>query len=491
MRISLDRESGLPVYRQIAAAIRAEITQGRLEAGDRLPAIRELARALGVNRDTVALAYEGLAGEGVLESTVGRGTFVAGVPEPQAVAVPAPRISPLVERLLDFERARPRFGDTADAVPMHALIPEPALYPADGFRRALNRALVEGGPDLLLYGSPQGHPRLRAVMAERLGRAGIEVSADELVLCHGASQGISLAIRLFAAPGDAVAVEEPTYQNVLGTLIALGLRPVPVPMSEEGPDLAALERVLAQPEVKLFYTIPTFHNPMGVTTSVRHRRALLALAARTGTPLIEDAFEMDLFDARPIPPLAALDRAGLVVHLFSFSKSLFPGARIGSILARGRSVEALLALKRASDLSDAMPLQAAMAEFLEGGGYDRHLTSLRRVLAGRRKALQIALEEHLPEGSRWTRPDGGYQTWVELPEGIDTADLLTDAAREGVLFAPGYQFHCDGRPSRALRLTVAMVDEEAIRHGVATLGRLAHQRLRAAPHLSDAAGIHV
>src|SRR5690606_26258505 len=187
--------------------------------------------------------------------------------------------------------------------------------------------------------------------------------------------------RTFAAPGDVVAVEEPTYHNVLAALAALGLRAAPVPMRDGAPDLAVLERVLERPEVKLFYTMPTFHNPLGTTTPLAHRRALLALAARVGKPVVEDAYEMDLrFEGSPVPSLAALDEHGLVVQLFSFSKSLFPGARVGSVMARGRLVEAVLALKNASDLGGALLLQAALAELVASGGYDRHLARVRRTL---------------------------------------------------------------------------------------------------------------
>jgi len=492
VQIELRRGNGQPVYRQIAEAVRDALGSGQLAAGEKLPPIRELARRLGVNRDTVALAYEELAGQGLVESAVGRGTFVAAeAASPHLPALPEPALSPLVERLLDYERGRPRFAAGPDTVAMHALVPAVDLYPAEDFRRALNRALAKGGPELLVYGPPQGHPGLRGILAERLGRAGVRADPEELVLCHGASQGIGLAVRLLAAPGDAVAVEEPTYGNVLATLLSLGIRPVPVPMGTEGPELAALARVLARPEVKLFYTIPTFHNPMGITTGAAHRRELLRVAAAAGKPVVEDAFEMDLVEGRPAPPLAALDAHGLVVHLFSFSKSLFPGTRVGSILARGRLQEAVLALKRASDLSDAMPLQAALAEFVAAGAYDRHLASLRRILASRRRALLEALDEHMPAGTRWTRPAGGYQLWVELPEGIDTADLLADAVRSGVLFAPGYQFTCDGRPSNALRLTVATADEAALHRGVGILGRLVRERLEARPRLGALTDIHV
>jgi GntR family transcriptional regulator/MocR family aminotransferase len=491
MQLQLSRGNGHPVYEQIASQLRAAIEGGELAPGQRLPTIRELAQSLGVNRDTVALAYESLAAQRLVESGVGRGTFVARAPRAGAAAPAfAAALSAQTQRLLAFERARPRFGSDAAAVPMHALIPDPALYPVDEFRRCLARVLREGGASLLAYGGPEGHPAMRAQEAARLRRAGIEVSDDEVVLCHGASQGITLALRLFAEPGDVIALEEPTYNNALATAFGLGLRTAPVPMREDGPDLAALERVLARPEVKAFYTIPSFHNPTGITTGLDARRALLAVAARCGKPVIEDGYELDLaWSGRLPPPLAALDRSGLVLHLSSYSKSLFPGVRLGSIAARGALVEALHALKRATDHSDAMCLQAALAEFVASGAYERHLARLRRVLRARRDALCAALERHLPQAQLWTRPEGGTQVWVDLGHGIDTSDLLPDAVGAGVLFAPGSQFHHDGRASSGLRLAFAMADEAAIERGVAALGRLVQQRLAAGPR--SAVGAHV
>ncbi len=467
-----------PVYQQIADHIRSEIDSGRLRPGNRLPTIRALAADVGVNRDTVSLAYEALAGSGLLESVVGRGTFVRGLsvaPGGESpIEVP---LSGAVEDLLAHENARPRFGVGSDVVPLHSLIPDPGFYPVDAFRRALNRVLQRDGAELLRYGPPQGHPGLREVLAERFERAGCRHGADQIVLCHGASQGISLALRLFASAGDAIAVELPTYHNVLSTLIALGLRAAPVPLLPDGPDLDQLERTLSRPDVKAFYTIPTFHNPMGTTTGLGARRQLLEVAGRCGVPVIEDGFEMDLrTSGRDVPPLAALDDRGLVVHLSSFSKSLFPGLRVGSIAAHGRSLDGLLALKHSTDLSDAMPLQAALEEFLRSGAYDRHLARIRKILRSRTEAMMTALEQEMPEGTTWTRPEGGWQMWVELGIDVDTRDLLADAARDGVLFAPGAQFFADRSASRGLRLTVAQADEEEIRRGVAILGNAVRRR---------------
>ncbi|MEE2674981.1 MAG: PLP-dependent aminotransferase family protein [Myxococcota bacterium] len=471
-----------PAYRQIAAHLRSEIESGKILPGDRLPPIRSLASDIGVNRDTVALAYEELASAGLLESVVGRGTFVRGAAVGLAGAPLEVSLARNVENLLAIENARPRFAEGSDLIPLHSLVPDPAFYPVDAFRRCLNRVLSQGGAELLEYGAPQGHAGLREVIAARFEAAGCRPGADEIVLCHGASQGISLALRLFAQPGDAVAVELPTYHNLLSTLVALGLQAVPVPLGLDGPDLEQLERVLSRPEVKAFYTIPTFHNPMGTTTSTAARRQLLEVAGRCGTPVIEDGFEMDLrCVGRDVPPLAALDQRGLVVHLSSFSKSLFPGVRVGSITARGRVLEGLLALKHSTDLSDAMPLQAALEEFVRSGEYDRHLGRMRRMLRSRTRAMLAALESEMPDGSTWTEPEGGYQVWLELGFDVDTRDLLADAAREGVLFAPGSQFLTDRGPSRGLRLTLAQADEDEIQRGVEILGKVIRRRQKSAP----------
>ena len=149
---------------------------------------------------------------------------------------------------------------------------------------------------------------------------------------------------------------------------------------------------------------------------------------------------------------------------------------MGAILARGRALEGLLALKHSTDLSDAMPMQAALEEFVRSGAYDRHLARMRKILRSRTEAILEALENEMPAGTTWTRPEGGYQVWVELGIDLDTRDLLADTAREGVLFAPGAQFYADRNTSRGLRLTLAQVDEDEIRRGVAILGRAVRRR---------------
>src|SRR5262245_7961797 len=469
-------DGSAPVYQQIAAAVRRQVESGALAAGDRLPTIRELAECLAVNRDTLAAAYEALAADGPVDGRGGRGTFVRGLrPRGRAGPPVSLTLSAGAERLVALDRARVAYGAGRGAIPLHALAPDPRHFPLDAFRRSVSRALAEGGEALLSYGEPQGHLGLREVLAERLRAIGILVGPESLVLCQGASQGIALALRLFADVGDAVAVEEPTYQNALAALAALGLRAAPVPMTPAGADLDARDRTLARADVRLLYTIPTFHNPLGTSTGLEHRRELLAIAARHGKAVIEDAYEMDLrYAGRALPSLAALDDEGIVVQLLSFSKSLFPGVRSGAMVARGRHVEALLALRYAADLGGSLPLQAALADFVRSGAYDRHLGAQRKRLAARRDALLAALAREMPGGSSWTEPEGGFQVWLERPEPLDSRELRAD-----VLVAPGFRFHHDGGPPGGFRLSIAQVDEDASGEGVARLGRVVRERLAA------------
>jgi 2-aminoadipate transaminase len=486
-------ESGAPVYLQIAGAIRAQVENGVLASGEKLPTIRALAERLDVNRDTVAAAYEALAAEGVVDAQVGRGTFVRGLrTRPRASGPVVISLSRHAERLLELERARVGYGAGRGAIPLHALKPDPRHFPLDSFRRSLARVLQDVGAELLTYGDQQGYLGLREVLAERLRTHGILVGPESIVLCQGASQGIALSLRLFADADAAIAVEEPTYPNALAAIAGLGLTPVPVPMRGSGADLAALDRALARPDVRAFYTIPTFHNPLGITTPLEHRKEVLALAAHHGKAVIEDAYEMDLrYAGRPVPTLAGLDEDGIVVQLLSFSKSLFPGVRAGAVVARGRHVDALLALRHASDLGGALPLQAALADFMRSGAYDRHLAAQRKRLRARRDALLESLARELPEGATWTTPEGGLQLWLELPEPLDSRDVHADALREGVLVAPGFQFQCDGRPSRGLRLSIGQSDEDAIREAVRRLGKVVRERLAAEPTQGGRASIQV
>jgi DNA-binding transcriptional MocR family regulator len=266
-------------------------------------------------------------------------------------------------------------------------------------------------------------------------------------------------------------------------------------MTDAGLDLDALDALLARGGARLVYTMPTFHNPTGIATALEHRRRLLDVATRHGVPVLEDDFEKDLrVRGRPAPPLKALDRTGGVVYVGTFSKALFPGARVGWIVGPRRTVDVAVALKRTLDLTTSPVLQAALAQLCTSGAYDRHLRRVAKELERRLQRAFAVLEERLPPGSSFTRPEGGFAIWVTLPEPLDTLALFPAAKQAGVVYTPGQLFHPDGRRSSSLRLSVAQCAPDEIARGIRILGEVARAALPArAPRRTGraAASVHV
>lgn len=506
MIIPLERRSAKPVFRQIVDYLRRAIEGGRLAPGARLQPIRLLARELGVNRETVADAYRELEALGLTESYVGRGTFVTAaraalreLARAAETAAPPPErpFVPIFARAAEAVAALPALDFASDprAVRLDRVVPDAQLYPVDEFRKALARVLLRSGRRVLDYGDPRGDEGLRRVLVERLTGCGIEAHHDEIVVTGGSTQALAITARLFCDPGDAVAVESPTYPGAHATLLAAGLRPAPVPMADGGLDLDALDALLARGGARLVYTMPSFHNPTGLTTAIEHRRRLLEIAVKHGVPVLEDDFEKDLrVRGRPVPPLKALDRTGSVVYVGTFSKALFPGARVGWIVASRRTIEVAIAVKRTLDLTTSAVLQAGLAQLCTSGAYDRHLRRVARELDRRLSRACAALEERLPRGSTFVRPEGGFALWVTLPEPIDTMAMFPAAKQAGVVYTPGQLFYPDGRRSSSLRLSVAQCDPDEIARGIRILGEVASAALpgRAARRASrEALSVHV
>ncbi|MFI5315252.1 MAG: PLP-dependent aminotransferase family protein [Myxococcota bacterium] len=491
MLIPIERRAREPIAEQIVAYLRRAIEARRLAPGAKLEPIRVLAKELGVNRETVATAYRELERLGFTEATVGRGTFVRPRgPTPDGVdsaADSAERpFEPVFARASEAARATPAarvdYAAPDGAVHFERLIPDESLYPHEEFRRALQRALAKGGAALYDYGDPRGDLALRSALVERMARAGIEAAPDDVLITAGATQGFAIATRLFCDAGDAVAVESPTYPWALATLTATGLRAVPVPMAADGLDLDRFDAALGRERVRLLYTMPSFHNPTGVSTSLAHRRRLLEIAGRHGVPVLEDDFEKDLrVRGRGAPPLRALDRRGLVLYMGTFSKTLFPAARVGWLFLPASSVRAALVAKRSLDLTTSPLVQAGLALFLREGRYERHLRRVVKEVARRLEAAERALARELPKGSSVSPVEGGFLLWVTLPPPLDTSALLAEAKRAGVVYAPGELFHPDGRGTASLRISLAHTGVAELERGIRTLGeviRTAQQRGR-------------
>lgn len=503
MQVRLDRSRPLPLARQIRAHLEGLIREGQLAPGVKLPATREMARTLGVNRHTVAVAYDDLVAAGWARAHVGQGTFVAewrdarrsgsvevrrdGAATPDDAAGSAVDWSTLLSRSAriiardEEERRRAPAVPTGDdaLVSFAGGMPDSALFPTDSFRRVLNQVIREEGEALLQYHPAAGYPPLRRYLATYLAQLGVDARPEEILVVNGSQQGFDLIARTFLDAGDAVAIEQPTYPRAMEVFRACGAQLLGVPWDGDGPRADALERLLTRHRPKFFYCQPSAHNPTGLRMTPEAGRRLLLAAARHQVPIVEDGFGGSLgYGRRPATPLKAADRDGYVIYIGTFSKVLFPGLRLGWLVAQPDAIERLEAAKQVADLHTSALIQAAVLRFCERGLLDRHVIRVGGEYARRRGVLLAALRRRMPKTVTWTEPSGGFALLLTLPAGLSAAALLPRALERGVAFTPGSAFFVDGKGERTLRLSFSSVSAAIIDEGIGRLAETIAEAMR-------------
>ena len=443
----------VPLYRTIADAIIRDIRRGRHVEGERLPASRDLARTLEVNRATVHQALQTLKREGWVETNKGGGTRVTRRSSAGPVLGPAPAWDRIASSLLTRILAEPPALEPV-AVPydLSRLAPDERDFPAAAFAALLADVARDGS--LLAYGSPFGYRPLRETLAARLVKRGIPADPDALLIVNGAQQGLDLITRALVDPGDAVVVETPSYAGALSLLRAHRARLLGVPLDGDGLVPSALERALLE-KPKFVYTSPDFQNPTGLLFSPSRRAEIARIAAAAGVLVVEDAFDADLLVEGELPPPFAAFAPGHVIHLGTISKALFPGVRVGWISGPKEFVHRLAALKRVGELTSPPVLQAALNLFLVRGDYERHLVRMRSRLKNRLALAHRTILNRFPVGTRVERPAGGYVLWAELPPGVSGRALAAAARENGVLVSAGADFQPDQADVSAIRISVA------------------------------------
>ena len=478
MIFALDRESRIPLYLQIVTQVRRMIDRGAIKAGDRLPANRELAKTLGVNRSTVTTAYDELAAEGLITSRVGSGTFVCGSPAPLSSNNQRERksLSPLPWSAMLADQQRDEWivrmlDPPKDTLSLDYALPAPELFPLDDFRRSVDRILRREGRGLLQLGASEGYLPLQQYLVTHMARAGVEVEPGEMLITDGCQQSLDLIRRILVRPGEEVVIENPTYPGAISIFCGHGSKYSSVPTGERGLDLDILEDVLEQRRPKLIYTVPSFHNPTGVTMDLESRRRLIELAARYRVPIIEDDIYRELrYEGAALPPIKALDQYGLVIYLNSFSKIGFPGLRVGWIVAPSIVIDFLKVVKQQTDLHTGLLAQAAISEFSREGLLIKHINRCRKAYSERRDCLLASLEKYFPEEASWNRPEGGMAIWVRLPESLNATTIQLQVAARKVAFCPGERFYSCSPQVNTLRLSFTMCQPSMIEEAVKRLG---------------------
>jgi 2-aminoadipate transaminase len=448
----------------IVASVAREIASGTLPAGSRLPPVRVLEQQLGISKNTVQAAYDELMARGAVEPREREGVFVAAPAAPVRVAgaVAAPPLPAFVPPPL----SRPDRSD--GAISLSNVFIDRDLLPVERLAECGRAVLKEPMPADY---EPQGHPRLRQLIAERLINRGLDVDPAEIVITTGSQQSLDIVARSLKV--RRMAIETPVYPYARLLFDSLGVELVPLRLDPfTGIDLAAWDRALAEHKPALAYAISSFHNPTGYSYTTSELVGLLELCHRHGVALLEDDWGSDMLSGSEYRPMLRSLGGRSVLYVNSFTKKLLPSLRVGFIVAERSLVPTLVSMKRLSTLGNAWLSEAIVAEFLARGYYDGHLATLQRELDARYQACLATLDEVMPAGVRWTRPGGGPTLWLDVPRTVDLAGLERDLATRGVVIHDASAAFIGERHLHGFRIGYAYLPPDKLRAGLVEVAAL-------------------
>ena len=469
-----------PLYAELAGSLQTLIEQGTLRPGHRVPSVRRMSLQRGVSIATVLQAYTVLENRGYLEARPQSGYYVR--PRPPFLS-PEPRMAkpmakPSYVGVKDLTTAIMERSVNHDFIPFGAACPHHSLFPNKKLARLLG-SVARRDPTLISReGMNWGYEPLTREISRRYLQGGVPLAHDELVVTIGCSEALNLCLRAVTKPGDTVAIETPAYFGFLEMIESLNLRALEIPTSSrEGICLDELRDAIEQNDVKAVLVMPNFHNPLGSLMPDEKKQRLYDLLCEYDLPAIEDDVYADTHsgDFRP-KPLKAWDKDGRVMLCSSFGKTLAPSFRIGWT-APGRYLERVRRLKFTNTMGTPVVLQKTIAEFLRDGGYDHHLRTLRRAYHQQLHQFAQSMQRYFPEGTRYSRPQGGNVIWVELPAKVDTLKLHHEALKHRINTAPGALFSVKNRYHNCLRMSCGLPWSDEIEAALKTLGDLIKKQL--------------
>ncbi len=380
-----------------------------------------------------------------------------------------------------------KITEQPDMISFGGGFPAPDVFPVEEFKRACTYVLDHKGADALQYGGTDGYVPLREMIARHTSAIGINVDIDNILITSGSQQALDLLGKIFINRGDRILVENPTYLGALQAWNAYGAEYITVPMDEYGMKTDELEEAL-RIGPKFIYVLPNFQNPTGTTLPLERRQKLIELADRYGVPIIEDdPYGQLRYEGEDIPAVELLDSqmrvkssnyTGNVIYLSTFSKILAPGLRLAWVIAPKEVIRKLALAKQGCDLHTSTFNQIVAHEVGQHGFLDRHVKVIQDTYRERRNAMLDALEEHMPEGVSWTKPQGGLFLWLTLPPEFNATEMFQEAINEKVAYVPGEFFYPDGSVKNNMRLNFSFSKPVVINEGIARLGTAFKKKLR-------------
>ena len=459
----------MPIYEQIEKHIEKAIENGALTKDSKLPSTREVSSVLKVSRNTVLAAYENLESKDLIYSIKGKGSFIKKTITNEKEAV---HIS-WKEMLNDYGNVcyekdiiKSEHRYEKGMISFKSIAPEGSLFDIEELKRAFLDVIGMEGEKLLNYGYAQGYRPLIEGVKQYMSEKGVSAQDKDILITNGFTEALDIVLSSFTKPGDTILCEMPTHNTSLKMMKAYGLNIVGIPMDEQGIKISALEEAIKKHKPKWLYITPSYQNPTGIVMSGERRRKVYEVISQYKLPCIEDGFNEELlYSSSHVLPISALaENSNHMIYIGSLSKILFPGLRIGWIMAGGEMIDLLESVKRSRNIHTSFLDQAILVQYMKSGAYERYVKKVRKNYRDKYLFIMEEIKKTIPYKRIWG--EGGLHVYIDLDEKIDTRALVDACYQRGVLFMPGDIFMPYGERTSSLRLGFARLTEEQIKKGL-------------------------
>lgn len=463
----------IPIYEQIEKHIEKSIKTGALIKDSKLPSTREVSSVLGVSRNTVLTAYDNLESRGIIYSVKGKGSFVKTEARSHQEEVSLnwkDRMSHYGTTCEKMDIIKTEYRYEKGMISFKSIAPEGSLFDVEEFKRAFLEIIAIEGEKLLNYGYAKGYKNLIDYLMHYMAGKGVDLEGKDILVTNGFTEGLDILLATYTKAGDVILCEEPTHHTSIKMMKAYGLKVIGIPMDEQGMKPEQLEQALKAYAPKWVYLTPSYQNPMGIVMSGERRHMIYEILSQYKVPCIEDGFNEELlYSGSHVMPLVSLaKKSNHIVYLGSLSKILFPGLRLGWIMADAACIDTLESVKRAKNIHTSFLDQAVFVQYMKSGAFERYVKKVRKYYREQYLFIADAVRKYLPIEKMWG--EGGLHIYVDLAAEIDTRKLLERCYARGVLFMPGDIFRTDDKRSSSLRLGFARLSEAEIEKGLKIIG---------------------
>lgn len=476
--IELNKEQ--PIYIQIKNYFRTMIAKGMLQKGERLPSTRELSSVLKVSRNTVISAYESLVDDGFINIIKCKGAFVSDI----NINISSGwntlwkhRINGFAKEAKNLDIVKQEAAWEKDMIPMSSISPDPELFPIEDFKRAFMNILSLEGYKILNYGYAQGYKPWIDYLMEYMESKGVNIRGKSILVTNGFTEAFEILLSSLTKEGDSILCENPTHNTALKIMKLKKLNILGVDMDREGISIEKARKIIERNSIKLAYITSSYHNPTGITMPWERRIELLEVLMNHDVPIMENGFNEELrYFGSHIAPIAAIGGEGnSVIYIGSFSKILFPGLRIGWILADECLIDYLESVKRSKNIHTSFLDQAILFEFFKEGYFEKYIKKARKVYKQKFEHAILCANNNIPRSKVYG--EGGLHIFVKVL-GVDSRAILKECMKKGVIFTPGDIFYTDDKGKDTFRIGFSRVDFEDIEKGTKIIGQEVNKSLK-------------